>query len=137
MTRGPVGPKRWLGSKAKRISKGCRNSSGAFTPFQSNADSAATPIWAGSRNRPHFPCPAKPWRRRMLDENHRRRPQICAGQGVSEEEALKKGTHRLRTVALIVAGGLVLALVGTVLLKLLAPMPRKAGVRANRELSIL
>jgi len=73
----------------------------------------------------------------MLDENHRRRPQICAGQGVSEEEALKKGTHRLRTVALIVAGGLVLALVGTVLLKLLAPMPRKAGVRANRELSIL
>ena len=73
----------------------------------------------------------------MLDENHRRRPQICAGQGVSEEEALKKGTHRLRTVALIVAGGPVLVLVGTVLLKLLAPMPRKAGVRANRELSIL
>src|SRR2546425_13258421 len=66
MTRGPVGPKRWLGSKAKRISKGCKNSFGAFTPFQSNADSAATPIWARNRNPPAL----------LLDENHGSRHQI-------------------------------------------------------------
>src|SRR6185369_13316019 len=52
MTRAPLGPKHWLGSKAKRISKGCKNSLRAFTPFQSKADSAGTPTWARSRNPP-------------------------------------------------------------------------------------
>jgi len=38
---------------------------------------------------------------------------------------------------LIVAGGLLLALVGTILLKLLAPTPPKTDARAHRELTIL
>ena len=45
--------------------------------------------------------------------------------------------HRLIRIALIIAGGLLLALVGTILLKRSAPMSPKTDARAQRELSAL
>src|SRR5438093_11964626 len=89
MTRGPSGQSAGSDRRQSEFRRAAKIPLVRSHPFSRTPTQPLLLSGPETETRPHFPCPAKPWRSRMLDENHRRRPQTRAEQGVSEEEALK------------------------------------------------
>src|SRR5438876_8886605 len=108
MMRGSVGPSAGSDRRQSEFRRAAEIPLVRSHPFSRTPTQPLLLSGPEAETRPHFPCPAKPGEdgcSMKIPEGVRK---FAARQGVSEGVALKQGTHRLRTVALIVAGGPVL-----------------------------